>query len=55
MRRLIWLAIAVLAGLAGGCADHSYAPFSFKDFPGYAPAGPTVPAHPRYTPGGIAY
>ncbi|MEA2815891.1 MAG: hypothetical protein QOI93_3588, partial [Rhodospirillaceae bacterium] len=29
MRRLIWLAIAALAGFAGGCANNKYSPFSF--------------------------
>jgi hypothetical protein len=55
MRRLVWLAVAALVGVAGGCADDAYSPFSFKDFRGYAPAGSAAPAHPRYTPGGIAY
>jgi hypothetical protein len=49
----IWFVVAAaLAGFAGGCAD-KYAPFSFKDFPGYAPAGSKAPADPRRTPAGF--
>jgi hypothetical protein len=52
MRRLIWLAIAALAGFAGGCANNKYSPFSFEDFPGYKPPGPKAPADPHRTPNG---
>jgi len=54
MRRLIWLAIAALAGFAGGCADNKYSPFSFQDFPGYTPPGPKAPADPHRTAAGYA-
>jgi hypothetical protein len=54
MRRLIWLALAALAGLAGGCVDNKYAPFSFQEFPGYAPPGVKAPADPHRTPAGYA-
>jgi hypothetical protein len=54
MRRLIWLALAVLAGFAGGCANNKYSPFSFEDFPGYTPPGPKAPADPHRTPAGYA-
>jgi hypothetical protein len=53
MRRLAWFAIAAaVAAIAGGCAD-KYAPFTFKDFPGYAPPGAKAPADPRRTPTGF--
>ncbi len=53
MRRLVWIAIAVaFTGFAGGCAD-KYAPFSFKDHPGYTPAGTKAPTDPRRTPAGF--
>lgn len=53
MRRLAWFAIAAaVAAIAGGCAD-KYAPFTFKDFPGYAPPGSKAPADPRRTPTGF--
>jgi hypothetical protein len=53
MRRLVWFAIAAaLASLAGGCAD-KYAPFSFKDHPGYTPADSKAPSDPRHTPTGF--
>jgi hypothetical protein len=54
MRWLIWLAIAALAGFAGGCADNKYSPFSFKDFPGYTPPGSKAPADPHRTAAGYA-
>ncbi len=53
MRRLLWLAIAAaLVAFAGGCAD-KYSPFTFKDFPGYAPPGSKAPVDPRRTPAGF--
>jgi hypothetical protein len=54
MKRLMWLAIAALAGFAGGCADNKYSPFSFQDFPGYTPPGPKAPADPNRTAAGYA-
>ncbi len=51
MQRLLRFAIVVLAGLAGACAD-KYTPYTFKDFPGYAPPGPKAPADPHRTPDG---
>jgi hypothetical protein len=52
MTRLVWLVLAVLAVLVGGCADNTYSPFSFKDFPGYAPKGSKAFADPHHTPDG---
>jgi hypothetical protein len=46
-----WFAIIAFVGLAGACADQ-YAPYSFKDFPGYQPPGPKEPADPHRTPKG---
>ena len=43
--------VAALVGLAGACAD-KYSPYTFKDFPGYAPTGPKGPADPHRTPKG---
>ena len=44
--------LAALAAFAvGACAD-KYAPYSFKDFPGYTPSGKT-PSDPRRTPAGF--
>jgi hypothetical protein len=54
MKRLMWLAIAALAGFAGGCADNKYSPFSFQDFPGYTPSGSKTPADPHRTAAGYA-
>jgi hypothetical protein len=54
MRRLAWLVLAVLAGIAGGCADTTYSPFSFKEFPGYAPPGSKARAGPNQTSAGYA-
>jgi hypothetical protein len=54
MRRLIWLALAVFAGFAGGCDDNKYSPFPFKEFPGYTPPGPKAPADPHRTAAGYA-
>jgi hypothetical protein len=54
MKWLIWLAIAALAGFAGGCDDTKYSPFSFKDFPGYTPPGSKAPADPHRTAAGYA-
>ncbi|MBY0319539.1 MAG: hypothetical protein K2X72_12515 [Reyranella sp.] len=51
MQRLVLLAVLGLACLAGACAD-KYTPFTFKDFPGYQPAGPKEPADPHRTPQG---
>ena len=48
---LLRFAIVALVGLAGACAD-KYAPYTFKDFPGYEPAGPKGPADPHRTPKG---
>ena len=52
MRWLGWLVIAALAGFTGGCSDDKYSPFTFKDFPGYAPPGSKFPSDPRHTPAG---
>jgi len=54
MRRLVWFVLAALAGVAGGCADNTYSPFSFKEFPGYTPTGSKAPAGPHHTPAGYA-
>ncbi len=51
VQRLVLLAVLGLACLAGACAD-KYTPFTFKDFPGYQPAGPKEPADPHRTPQG---
>jgi hypothetical protein len=51
VQRLLRFAIVALVGLAGACAD-KYAPYTFKDFPGYEPAGPKQPADPHRTPKG---
>lgn len=51
MQPLLRLAILVIACLTGACAD-KYTPFTFKDFPGYAPPGPREPADPHRTPYG---
>ena len=53
MKRLVWFAIAALVAFAaGGCAD-KYAPFTFKEFPGYTPSGAKATADPRRTPTGF--
>ena len=44
MRWLVCLVLAALAGVAGGCADNTYSPFAFKEFPGYTPPGAKAPA-----------
>lgn len=45
--------LAVLAAFAvGACAD-KYAPYSFKDFPGYTPSGAKAAHDPRRTPAGF--
>jgi hypothetical protein len=54
MRRLVWFVLAALAGVAGGCADNTYSPFPFKEFPGYTPPGSKAPAGPHHTPAGYA-
>jgi hypothetical protein len=42
MRSLVWPLLAVLAGLAAGCADPDYALYrSQKYVPGYTPPGDT--------------
>jgi hypothetical protein len=46
------LAVAALTGLAGGCVDDKSSPFTFKEFPGYTPAGAKVPADPHLTTAG---
>ena len=51
MQWLLRFAIVALVGLAGACAD-KYSPYTFKDFPGYEPAGPKKPADPHRTPKG---
>lgn len=48
VQRLLRFAIVALVGLVGACAD-KYAPYTFKDFPGYAPAGSKEPADPHRT------
>ena len=50
MQRLLRFAIVALVGLAGACTD-KYAPYSFKDFPGYEPSS-KAPADPHRTPKG---
>lgn len=46
------LVLAALAAFAvSACAD-KYAPYSFKDFPGYTPSG-KAPRDPRLTPAGF--
>jgi hypothetical protein len=54
MKRLLWLVLAALAGIAGGCADTTYSPFPFKEFPGYAPPGSKARAGPHQTSAGYA-
>lgn len=39
MRRLIWIALAALAGMAGGCADDNALYTNPKYVPGYTPTG----------------
>jgi hypothetical protein len=51
MRWLVWL---VLAALAGGCADRTYSPFPFKEFPGYTPPGSKARSNPHQTATGYA-
>jgi hypothetical protein len=47
------LAVAALAGLAGGClTDDKSSPFTFKEFPGYTPPGAKTPADPHRTVNG---
>ena len=52
MKWLAWLVVAALAGSAGGCLNDKYSPFTFKEFPGYAPPGSKSPSDPRHTPAG---
>ncbi len=54
MKRLVWLVLVALAGVAGGCSDNTYSPFSFKEFPGYTPLGSKAPADPHRTAVGYA-
>jgi hypothetical protein len=49
MRPLVWLVLAALAGAAAGCADKTYSPFPFKEFPGYTPAGSKARVNPHQT------
>jgi hypothetical protein len=50
----VWIILAALAGVAGGCADTTYSPFTFKEFPGYAPPGSKARAGPHQTSAGYA-
>jgi hypothetical protein len=50
MQRVLWLVLVALVGLTA-CAD-KYAPFTFKDFPGYDPPGLEAPADPHRTSAG---
>ena len=54
LRWLVWIVLAALAGVAGGCADTTYSPFSFKEFPGYAPPGSKARVGPHQTSAGYA-
>ena len=54
VRWLVWFVLAALAGIAGGCADTTYSPFPFKEFPGYAPPGSKARAGPHQIPAGYA-
>jgi hypothetical protein len=54
MRWLVCLVLAALAGVAGGCADNTYSPFAFKEFPGYTPPGAKAPADSHRTSAGYA-
>ena len=54
MRRLAWLVLVALAGIAGGCADTTYSPFPFKEFPGYTPPGSKARSNPHQTATGYA-
>jgi hypothetical protein len=54
LRWLVWFVFAALAGIAGGCADTTYSPFPFKEFPGYAPPGSKARAGPLQTSAGYA-
>lgn len=51
IKRLLCFVALAFAGFAGGCAD-KYAPFTFKDFPGYTPPGSKEPTDPHRTKGG---
>ena len=52
MRPLVLLVLAALAGVAAGCADKTYSPFPFKEFPGYTPPGSKARAGPHQTSAG---
>ena len=54
LRWLVWFVLVALAGIAGGCADTTYSPFPFKEFPGYAPPGSKARAGPHQTSAGYA-
>jgi len=43
MRRLLWIALAALAGLAGGCTDENALYTNPKYVPGYTPPGSSSP------------
>ena len=51
VQQFLRFAIVALVGLVGACAD-KYAPYTFKEFPGYEPPGPRKPADPHRTPQG---
>jgi hypothetical protein len=50
----VWFVLAALAGFAGACADKTYSPFPFKEFPGYTPPGSKPRANPHQTSTGYA-
>ena len=54
LRWRVWIVLAAFAGVAGGCADTTYSPFSFKEFPGYAPPGSKARSGPHQTTAGYA-
>jgi hypothetical protein len=54
VRWRVWLVLAALAGLAGACADKTYSPFPFKEFPGYTPPGSKARSNPHQTATGYA-
>jgi hypothetical protein len=47
MRRFVWIAVAALAGIVGGCADENALYTSPKYVPGYTPSGYIAHAYDR--------
>jgi len=47
MRRLVWIVLAAMAGMAGGCADDTALYTSPKYVPGYTPPGSSATALAR--------